>query len=237
MAPTLVNAAFGVLLAAALLGTAFDRRSLALVVSAAILPDLDAVASLAVPGATNALFHTLWIPLVGGALLHWDTAVRERSWLRGRVGWHGVRVAWVALAAFIVAGIMPELFGREGVNLLYPVHDAYYHVHGRLVLSTQEGIVQTFVSRSAQGPGILPLQSPGTTASYTIPTWVNPDGRPGLSLDADRELYLVRSSWQLVVVAAAVAMLTVRLWPWSGEVGRSEASEGEAANDSTEVTR
>ncbi len=210
MAPTLVNAAIGALLAAALLGAAFDRRAVAIVVAAAVLPDLDAVASLVVPGATNALFHTLWIPLVAGTVLYWDTTLRDGSRLRDRVGWYGVRVAWVALAAFVVAGIGPELFGREGVNLLYPIHDAYYHVRGRLVLSTQEGLVQTFVALSAEGPGVLPLQSPGTTDSYAISTWVNPNGRPGLSLGADRELYLVRSGWQAVVVASAVAVLAVR---------------------------
>ena len=210
MAPTLVNAAVGALLAAALLGAAFDRRSVAVVVGAAILPDLDAVASLVFPGATNALFHAVWIPLFVGAALYWDTAVRETSWLSERFGWYGVRVAWVALAAFVVAGTGPELFGREGVNLLYPIHDAYYLVRGRLVVSTQEGIVQTFVALNAEGPGILPLESPGTTDSYAIPTWVNPDGQPGLSIDADRELHLVRSGWQAVVVASAIATLAVR---------------------------
>jgi len=220
MAPTLVNAAVGVLLAAALLGAAFDRRAVVIVVAAAVLPDLDAVASLVVPGATNALFHTLWLPLVAGVVLYWDTTLRDASWLRDRAGWYGVRVAWVALAAFVVAGVGPELFGREGVNLLYPLHDAYYHVRGRLVFSTQEGIVQTFVALSAEGPGILPLQSPGTTASYAIPTWVNPDGRPGLSLGAERELYLVRSGWQAVVVASAAAVIAVR-FGWS----QTEVSE------------
>ena len=220
MAPTLVNAAVGVLLAAALLGAAFDRRAVVIVVAAAVLPDLDAVASLVVPGATNALFHTLWLPLVAGVVLYWDTTLRDASWLRDRVGWYGVRVAWVALAAFVVAGVGPELFGREGVNLLYPLHDAYYHVRGRLVFSTQEGIVQTFVALSAEGPGILPFQSPGTTASYAIPTWVNPDGRPGLSLGAERELYLVRSGWQAVVVASAAAVIAVR-FGWS----QTEVSE------------
>ena len=220
MAPTLVNAAVGVLLAAALLGAAFDRRAVVIVVAAAVLPDLDAVASLVVPGATNALFHTLWLPLVAGVVLYWDTTLRDASWLRDRAGWYGVRVAWVALAAFVVAGVGPELFGREGVNLLYPLHDAYYHVRGRLVFSTQEGIVQTFVALSAEGPGILPFQSPGTTASYAIPTWVNPDGRPGLSLGAERELYLVRSGWQAVVVASAAAVIAVR-FGWS----QTEVSE------------
>ncbi|GAB7010624.1 hypothetical protein JCM31271_25670 [Halorubrum trueperi] len=210
MAPTLVSAAVGALLAAALLGGAFDRRSVAVVVAAAVAPDLDAAASLAVPGATNAVLHNIWIPLAVGGALYWDTAVRDRSRLRERAGREGVRVAWVALAAFIVAGVGPDLFWREGANLLYPIHDAYYLVAGRFVLSTQDGIVQTFVALGAQGPGILPLESLGTTASYAIPTWVNPDGRPGLSLDADRDLYLVRTGWQLVVVAAAAATLAVR---------------------------
>ena len=208
MAPTLVNAAFGALLAAALLGAAFDRRAVVVVVLAAVLPDTDMVASLVVTGATNALLHTLWLPLAGGMALYWETARRDRSWLRQQYGWQGVRVAWVALAAYTVAGIGPELFGRTGVNLLYPLHDAYYLVDGRLEVSTQDGVVQTFVS--VGDGGLLPLESPGTTATYTIPTWINPDGRPGVSLGADRELFFVRTGWQAVVVAAAAAVLTVR---------------------------
>lgn len=210
MAPTLVNAAFGALLAAALLGAAFDRRSVAVVVAAAVIPDLDAVASLVVFGATNALLHNVWVPLVIGLLLVWDTAVRAESWLRGRYGWYGVRVAWVALASFSLAGIAPELFGLAGTNLLYPFHDAYYLVRGRLLFSTQEGVVQTVVTLGAEGPGVLPLRSPGTTETYRIPTWWNPDGLPGLSLDVERQLHLLRSGWQAVVVAAAGSLLAVR---------------------------
>ena len=220
MAPTLVNAAFGALLAAALLGAAFDRRAVAVVVAAAVLPDLDAVASLAVNGATNALLHNVWIPLGIAALLYWDTTVRGESRIRAAYGWRGVRIAWVSLAAFAVAGIGPELFGLGGVNLLYPVHDAYYLVAGRLIVSTQDGIVQTFVA--AGSPGMLPLESPGTTASYAIPTWINPDGRPGLALGTTRELYLVRAGWQAVVVAAAATLLAVRFL------------EGDASNASTD---
>ncbi len=213
MAPTLVNAAFGALLAAALLGAAFDRWSVTIVTVAAMLPDLDAVASLVVPGATNALLHNVWVPLVAGTLLYYDASIRGRrgdSWLRERYGWYGVRVAWVALAAFAVAGIAPELFGFAGANLLYPVHDAYYLVRGRFVLSTRDGIVQTFVALGAEGPGILPIESPGTTETYFVPTWVNPDPRPGTTLDAKRELHFVRSGWQAVVVAAAGCLLAVR---------------------------
>ena len=210
MAPTLVSAAVGAVLAAALLGAAFDRRAVAVVVAAAVAPDLDAVASLVVPGATNALLHALWLPLFAAAALYWDTAVSTDSRVRARFGWRGVRVAWVALAAFLVAGVGTDLFGSAGANLLYPVHDAYYRIDGRLVFSTQEGVVQTFVALGAERPGVLPFRTPGTTASYTIPTFVNPDGRPGLALGADRTLSLVRSGWQLVVVAAGAALIAVR---------------------------
>jgi len=221
MAPTLVAAAVGALLSAALLGAAFDRRAVAVVVAAAVAPDLDAAASLVVPGATNALFHALWLPLFAAAALYWDTAVDGESRLRARFGWRGVRIAWVALAAFLVAGVGTDLFGSEGVNLLYPVHDAYYLIDGRLVFSTRDGIVQTFVALGAEGPGILPIASPGTTASHSIPTFLNPDGRPGLALADDRELSLVQSGWQLVVVAAALATLAVRFRT------RARALEGE----------
>jgi hypothetical protein len=231
MAPTLVNAAFGALLAAALLGAAFDRRSVAVGVAAAVLPDLDAVASLAVPGATNALLHAVWLPLTAGVVLYWDTRLRDASRLRERAGWRGVRVAWVALAAFLVAGVGPDLFGSEGVNLLYPLGDAYYLVNGGFLFSTEDGIVQTFVSFGAEGSGVLPLETLGTTDSYAIPTFINPDGRPGLSLGAERELHLVRTGWQLVVVAAATSLLAIRF----GRAGRE--SRAESTGDSAEVSR
>jgi len=234
MAPSLVNAALGALLAAALLGAAFDRRSVAVVVASAILPDLDAVASLAVPGATNALLHAVWLPLAAGVVLYWDTRIGDASRLRDRAGRRGVRVAWVGLAAFLVAGVGPDLFGGEGVNLLYPLHDAYYLVDGGLLFSTEDGIVQTFVAFGAGGPGILPLETLGTTESYAIATGINPDGRPGLSLGADREFDLVRAGWQLVVVASAVALLAVRF----RREGRADrTSRSKPTEDGAEVRR
>ncbi|WP_281195709.1 metal-dependent hydrolase [Halorubrum sp. F4] len=216
MAPTLLNAALGALLAAALLGPAFDWRSVAIVVAAALLPDLDAIASLAMAGATNALVHNVWIPLAVAGLLYWDTALRERY------GWRGVRVGWVALAGFAVAGVAPDLFTEPGVSLLYPVENVYYVVDGLLLFSTQDGVVQTFVSASADTPGILPFESPGTTETHAVPTWVNPDGRPGLALGSERRLVLVDAGWQAVVVASAVASLGVRFRPWTRS--RTEAT-------------
>ncbi|ELZ47835.1 hypothetical protein C464_07935 [Halorubrum coriense DSM 10284] len=219
MAPTLVSAAVGALLAAALLGPAFDRRGVAVVVAAALLPGLDAAASLAVPGATNALLHAVWVPLLAGGLLYWDAALRPASALRGRFGPRGVRVAWVALASYVVAGIGAALFAGEGASLLYPLEDARYVVRGRLVFSTRDGVVQTFLVPGADGAGALPLRSVGGAVADPVASWVNPDGRPGLDAGATREFRLVESGWQSVAVAAAAATLAVRFWSRNRDSG------------------
>ncbi|MDB9248208.1 hypothetical protein PN419_04165 [Halorubrum ezzemoulense] len=210
MAPTLVSAAVGALLAAALLGDAFDRRAVAVVVAAAVLPGLDAAASLAVPGATNALLHAVWAPLLAGGLLYWDGELRSASTLREQGGPRAVRVAWVALASFVVAGVGAALFAGEGAALLYPLEDARYLVRGRLVFSTQEGVVQTFLTPGATGAGILPIERVGGAVADPVSSWINPDGRPGFDPGADREFRFVEAGWQLVVVAAAAATLAVR---------------------------
>ena len=230
MAPTLVSAAVGALLAAALLGDAFDRRAVAVVVAAALLPRLDAAASLVVPGATNAFLHAVWAPLLVGGALYLDTVRRPAgaSALRDRFGRRGVRVAWVALASFVVVGIGSALFAGEGAALLYPLEDARYVVRGRLVFSTQEGVVQTFLAPDGDGPGVLPLGRAGGTVADPVASWINPDGRPGFDPRADREFRLVDGGWQLVVVAAAAATLAVRL---GGRDGDTTGDDGSGASD------
>jgi hypothetical protein len=202
MPPTLVAVAVGVLLAVALLGAAFDRRSLAVVAVAAALPDLDALVGLAVPWATNALLHTAFVPLGAAALVYWDAELRpaSSSWLRSRYGWYGVRVAWVAVAAYAVAGIGLDLCNVESAAVLFPLSDRYYAVVGKLVLSTQDGVVQTYV---AFGNGWLEVASPGTVHTHDVATWLDAG-------DGDRRLRLVDAGWQLALVATAVAAVPAK---------------------------
>jgi hypothetical protein len=202
MPPTLINVAAGVLVGVALLGAAFDRRSLAVVAVAAAAPDLDAVLSLLVPGATNAVLHSLFVPLAAAAAVYYDSERRERSLLRSRYGWYGVRVAWVAVAAYAVAGIGPDLFNIESAAVLYPLSDRYYAVVGKLVLSTQDGVVQTYVEF---GNGWLEVASRGTTETHHVDSWVNPAGE-------ERRVRLVDSGWQAgFVLTAAAAVPAKRL--------------------------
>jgi hypothetical protein len=200
MVPTLLNIAVGVLIAVALLGAAFDRRSVLLVAGAAALPDLDAAFGTITPGGPNAVLHSLFV--AGGltALLYFDTMVRDESWLGSQYGWYGVRVAWVALAAFVVAGIGLDVFSTEGVALLYPFSDRYYAIVGRFVLSTQDGIVQTYVTI---GDGWLQVTSPGTVGTHTVES-------PLVATAGDRRIRLVDSGWQAVILVTAIVALPAK---------------------------
>lgn len=207
MPPTLVNVAVGVLIGVALLGAAFDRRSILVVAVAAALPDFDAVLSLFVHGATNAVLHSIFIPLGAAALLYYDTELREDSWLRRRHGWYGVRVAWVAIAAYAVAGIGLDLFNAESVALLYPLSDRFYAVVGRFILSTQEGMIQTYIEF---GDGWFEVATPGTMADYHVPSWVNPTPGTDNPADAERRVRLIDSGWQAVIVLTAAAAVPAK---------------------------
>jgi hypothetical protein len=207
MPPTLVTVAVGVLLGVALLGPAFDRRSLALVALAAALPDADAVLSLLIPGATNAALHSVFIPTAAALLVYCDSR-RDASWLRDRYGWDGVRVAWVLVAVYAVAGIGLDLFNVASAAVLYPISDRYFAVVGKLVLSTREGVVQTYVSF---GDDWLAYLTRGTTGTRHVDTWVNPTPGTDNPPDADRSVRLIDSGWQLVVVATAVVAVPARV--------------------------
>jgi hypothetical protein len=112
-----------------------------------------------------------------------------------------VRVAWVAVAALFVGGILPDLF-TNGVNVLYPVHDAFYAVDGELLLSNQRGVVQTFVESGGA--------KVGTTETVHYSTGVDPT--PGAEPeDVERRFYLVQSGLELLLVLAGLGVAAARL--------------------------
>ena len=205
MPSTLVHAALAGLIAAALLGADFDRRSVGVVLLAGALPDLDAFAGLvlSLPGAHRALLHTLVLPAAVAAVLAYDARIRPESRLRARYGDRGVRVAWVALAAFVFGGVLPDLF-TNGVNAFYPLHDAFYTVNGRLEFSTERGVVQTFVEASDPGRR-------HTTRTLHYVTGVDPSPGPEPA-DASRRFVIVGSGFRLLIVLLGGFVLGARLW-------------------------
>ena len=86
MPSTVVHLAFSGLLAAALLGSAFDRRSVAVVLLVTAFPDLDAFVALYTTVGHRAALHNVWIPAFWTALLWVDSGVQrhERVQVRER---------------------------------------------------------------------------------------------------------------------------------------------------------
>ncbi|WP_299335500.1 metal-dependent hydrolase [Haloplanus sp.] len=207
MPSTVVHLAIGGVVAAALLGDEFDRRSVVVVLAATALPDLDTFAGLYLQGAHRALLHTLLLPFVAGALLAYDTRVRNVSWLRDRLGGRGVHVSWVAVAALLFGGVLPDLM-TNGVNVFYPVYDRFLTVDGELLLSNQRGVVQTFVDLSPP-PESSPDPEPSTTENTHYWTGVDPS-RGDEPETVERIFPVVRSGFETLIVLLGAFTLGTR---------------------------
>lgn len=207
---TIVHVAFAGMIAAAFLGEAFDRRSLAVVLGVTAFPDLDSFLALVSTAGHRAAFHTLVIPATLGVLLVVDLRVRDQSYVLERWGHRGVRVAWVSIVAYAAAGIGLDLFSVGGANPLYPVVDQFYVVEGKLELSSKRGIVQTFLSWGEGGPIPAPTEL-GTTEDVTVTTGVDPAPQPSRR-SPDRIFPIVRAGWQLLLLLVGTAVTAARLY-------------------------
>lgn len=205
MPGTVVHMAFAGLLAAALLGAAYDRRAVLLVLGVTAIPDLDSFVALVTTAGHRVALHNLVVPTIAGVVL-WAETRRENSVVRGRWGARGVRVAFVAVGAYVVAGIGPDAVSGS-VNLLYPLHDQFYTIDGELLLSDQRGIVQTFVETE----GSLPAPpGQGTSGQVQLDTGIDPDPS-GTETDPERVFPVVRAGWQLLLLVVGTAVTLARL--------------------------
>ncbi len=234
MPSTIVHLAFAGMIAAALLGAAFDRRSLLVVFVATAFPDLDSFLPLVSAGGHRAALHTVLIPLVLAVLLLVDTVGREQSTVRHRWGGRGVRIAWVSICCLAVAGIGLDLFTPGGVNPLWPLHDQFYVVEGRFELSSQRGVVQTFIE---WGNGVGPQPTAlGSTEDVTVTTGVDPGpGATGDDGQVDRIFPIARSGAQLLLLLVGIAVTAARfLVPYglSEPAAPSQVSEDRAEEQS-----
>lgn len=204
MPSTVVHVGVAAVLAAALLGRHLTPRRAGAVLVAAVIPDLDTFVGLVVTGAHRALLHTLVLPALLGLVLAVDA--RRAGLVRARFGPGGVRTAWVGVVAVLVAGVAPDLV-TNGVNLLYPLYDQFVALDGRLVLSSERGVVQTFVDLSPDGPR-------RTTENTAYFTGVDPKPRTaGAETDEaiERVFPVVESGLQLLLVGLGFGTLAARL--------------------------
>jgi len=206
MPGTHVHLAFSGMLAATLLGGAFDRRALLVVCGVTAVPDLDAFIALFSVAGHRTVLHTLVVPVAGAVLLWIDTSVRERSVVRDRWGRRGVSVTWVALLAYVVSGIGLD-FVAGGVNPLYPVVDQFYTLDGKIQLSDQRGIVQTFVEFDG---GLPAPEGLGSSQDVNISTGIDPAPSGG-ETDPERTFLIVNSGWELLLLVVGTAVTWARL--------------------------
>ena len=199
MPSTVVHLAVAGMIAAALLGEHFDRKSLAVVLIVVAFPDLDSFI-IGIDAGHRTVLHNVWIPVVGAVLL-WADLRREESVVRGRWGAWGVRVAWVSIFCYLVAHLALDL-ADGSVNLFWPVYDQFYTLDGEIELSSERGLVQTFTD------GGLPLlEARGGTTERTITTGVDPGEG-----ETDRVFPIVRNGWELVLLVGGTVVTAIRLW-------------------------
>ena len=217
MPSTLVHVAFGGMIAAALLGSVFDRRALLIVLAVTALPDLDSFIALFFVAGHRTVLHTFLLPILASAVLYADTRLRDRSLLRTRWSRRGIRLAWVSIVALTFAGIGLD-FVDHGVNPLWPLHDQFYVLDGRFELSDQRGIVQSYVDLSPETEQTGP-QSRGSSQEVNISTGVdpNPGGEgggpdPDTVKDPERLFPVVRHGWQLAILVSGTVVTGARLW-------------------------
>jgi len=197
MPSTLVHLAVGGLVAAGLLGAAFDKRALTLCLAAAAVPDLDTFLGLWVQGGHRAMLHTLLLPVALGVGLY--LAGRERTLSETQMA-----VGWAALGALVFGGIGPDLF-TNGVNAFWPVHDEFVRLSGEALLSNQRGFVQTFVELQPGGS-----TSVGTTETVHYRTGVDAAAGPDPK-NVERIFPLVMSGTQLLLVLTSAVVVGGRL--------------------------
>lgn len=196
MPSLVVHLALAGLLAAGLLGNDFGWRSLGVVLAATAFADLDVFVGLFLQGGHRSAFHTLLLPLAAGGFLVYDVRIGDRSSLRERFGAGAPRVAGVTVVIYTFAAIGLDL-ATGGANAFYPLHNQFYKVNGRIILSNQRGLVQTFIdlgSGGSAGPKSL-----GSTAEVHVGSGVDPT--PGNEpKNVERIFPVVQTGWQLLLV-------------------------------------
>jgi len=204
MPSTLVHVAVAGLVGSALLGRFFDRRAILLVMGVAAIPDLDTLLGLWIPGVHRAALHSVVVPTLLAALLVWDVYGREDSLVVDRWGAYGLRVAWVSLFAVVVAHSLYDGV-VNGVNLLWPIHDRFYDFSGEFLVSTERGIIQTFIELGPAGGTVE-----GTTANTHYYTGVDPT-RGAEPENVERIFYVIQSGERLLLTVVGFAVVGYRV--------------------------
>jgi len=150
-----------------------------------------------------------------GLLLYYDTQQREHSWLRARIADRWIGVAWVALVVHLTAHVALDWTHLEGVNLFWPLRDAFTTLDGALTWSLTDGFVQTFVDvrvDPATGQTRVGTDVTGTRASVHVNNPVEPDDPAALAEAevVDRRFPIAGRGWRLYVLGLGLFTVVAR---------------------------
>jgi inner membrane protein len=205
---TIVHMALAGLIATALLGRAFNRRSVGFILAVVLIIDLDSFVDVVAPYGHRVVLHNLVVPFAAGALVVVDVYVREESYILDRWGLWGYRVAWVTILCYVVAGVLLDL--TDGViNVLWPIHDQFYTLDGYIELSDQRGLVQTFVEWGNNGAPTP--EAVGTTENIEVTTGVDPGEPDTPDEDPERVFPVIGATWELILFLTGTFVTAMRL--------------------------
>lgn len=213
MPSTVVHVALAGMMGTALLADRFDTRAILVVMGVCVLPDLDTLIGIYVPGTHRAALHGVFVVLVPAVVLLWDVRVREPSFVLERWGASGYRVAWVSLAALLFAHVLLDAF-FNGVNLFWPLHDRFYDLSGELLYSDRRGFVQTFVEFESASDGstaVADSTARGTTEDTHYSTGFDPTRDREEPADVERIFPLAGNGERFVLVLAGFATVGYRI--------------------------
>ncbi len=212
MPSTLVHVGFAGLLGVALLSRHFDARAILAVMAAAAFPDIDTFIGLwLMDGGHRTVFHNLVFPTIVLGVVLWDVYLREESYILNRWGAYGFRVAWVSIVGgWVIAHVLLDAF-FNGVNLFWPLHDQFIDLSGRMIVSDQRGLVQTFIEleRTVDGTAVAAEHTRGTTEDTHYYTGVDPG--PDAPEDVERWLPIADSGPLFVVMVSGYLAVAYRL--------------------------
>lgn len=178
----------------------FTVRSLLVVSIPVIFLDTDAFFYVVEEGLHRALFHNIIIPTVIVLIFFYDMFIRDESYIGERFN-NTTATILIATSytAVVIAGLSLD-FADTGINLFWPIHDQFYTLEGKFVLSSEDGIVQTF-SEFSSG------ESASTTDSVVYNTPINPSSPS----ESDRVYPIAYKSWQLVLMIASVVLVPMKI--------------------------
>ncbi|MCU4975766.1 metal-dependent hydrolase [Halobacteria archaeon AArc-m2/3/4] len=212
MPSTVVHVALAGMMGTALLGRKFDTKAILFVMGVTALIDLDTLVGIYFPGTHRAAFHNVFVVLVPAAVLLWDVKLREESFVRSRWGEYGYRVAWVTLVTVLFAHILLDAF-FNGINLFWPLHDRFYDLSGKLLVTDQRGLVQTFVEFESGDDGtrgVSDSTARGTTADTHYTTGFDPT-RDEPPEDVERIFPIAGTGERFVITIAGFVTVLARI--------------------------